>query len=142
MHDDVRDLLSRPEQRFVHDAFEWHVLPFSVGQVRAEQGLGASHLDPIAERARPEAGEHSDVDRANSDAGEHEDDRLAAGGHIDTDAVALAKTQAAQRGGGPAHVALELRVGEHGAVAVLVLTNQGRPAPIARLDVAVHAIPG
>jgi len=70
-----------------------------------------------------------------------EDNRLAARRHVDAHAVALADAQPAQPGSRPAHLVLQLRVGEHGAVAVLVLTHQGGASPFAGLHVAVHTIP-
>jgi len=141
VHDDFRYLLPGLAQGFVHDALEGHVLSFPVGQIGAEEGLGAGHLDSIAEGPRPEAREHRDVDRADPDAREHEDNRLAARRHVDAHAVALADAQPAQPGSRPAHLVLQLRVGEHGAVAVLVLTHQGGASPFAGLHVAVHTIP-
>jgi hypothetical protein len=142
VHHDVRDVLSILGQRLVHNALEGHVLSLSVGQVGAEQRLGARHLDSITESARPEAGEDRDVDGADPDAGEHEDDRLAARRHVDAEAVSLPDAQPAQRGSGPANLVLQLRVGEHGALAPLVLAHQCGTSSVASIDVAVNAIPG
>jgi hypothetical protein len=142
VHDDVRDMLAMPGHRLVDDPLEGYVLSLSEGQVGTEQRLCSGHLDSIAESARPEAREDRDVDGADPETGEHEDDRFAAGGHVDAQAVALADAQAAQRGGGAAHLVLQLRVREHCLVAAFVLAYEGGPPPVAGLDVAIEAIPG
>ena len=118
------------------------IIPFSLGPNGSPSGDTTTASTP-GSAIPPEPGLIGSMpDGANSDAGEHEDDRLAACRHVDAQAVAPADAQPAQRGSGPTHLVLQLRVGEHGAVAVLVLTRQGGPSPIAGLDVAVHAIPG
>ena len=55
-------------ESLINDALQGHRLPLSIGQIRAEQGLRARHLEAIAQGAGSEPCEDRNVDRANPDA--------------------------------------------------------------------------
>ncbi len=65
-------------------------LPFRNVTSVVEDKPGAAGADPVAERARAEAGEDDAVDRADPDRRQHRDDRLGGGRHVDRQPIALA----------------------------------------------------
>ena len=140
--DDHRLDAGRVPERLIDDAFERHVLALAIGDVAREHRLALGQADALAERPRPEAREDDQVDGSDSRAGEHHRDRFGRGCHVDPNPVAVSDPEAAQGRGDALHLLEQLRVGEHGAVAALVLVHECRvPAP-AGLDVPVEAVVG
>ena len=69
-------------------------------------------LDAVGERVRREAAEHHRMHRADARAGEHRVGRLRDHRHVDGDAVALLDVAVAQDVGHPAHLVVQLLVGD------------------------------
>jgi hypothetical protein len=128
--------------RLVHDRFQRHLAALAPGEVGTEHRRGPGQPQPLFQRSRAEPGEHHQVNGADPGAGQHHDDRFRAGRHVDPDPVPSADAQAPQRRRRPAHLLLQLPVGQRHPAAALVLTDQRRDIAPALLHVPVHGIPG
>ena len=112
------------------------------GLVLGDQHAWPGAGQPLAQRLGREAAEHDHVRRADAGAGQHRDRQLRDHAHVDPDHVALADAELAQRAGEPAHLVLELGVGDRPVLLVHRLRHEvvGDLVAVAGLDVPVEAV--
>ena len=99
-------------------------------------------LDAAGERIRREAAEHHRMDRADARAGEHGVGRLRDHRHVDGDAVALRDVAVAQDVGHPAHLVVQLLIGDLLVVLGIVAFPDDRDLVGALGQMAVDAVVG
>lgn len=111
-----------------------------VGDVGANQNLGAAVVDPLLQCAFAHAGIDHGMHRADARARLHGEYALGRKRHVDDHAVALANAQALQAVGNTADFRQRLRIGIGLDFAMLGLEGQSRAVAKAGVDVAVVAI--
>ena len=97
-------------------------------------------VDPVGQRLRGEAPEDDGERRADPGAGEHRDGQLGDHRHVDGDPVARPDAQLLERVGGPAHLALQVGVGDRPGVARLADPVVGDLVAEPALHVPVDAV--
>src|SRR5207253_9424460 len=112
----------------------------AIRDVRREQDARTGETDALAEGAGAEPGEHDEDDHADADGAEHEDDGLRRRRHVDGDAVTLSEAHRPQRGAGAFGLAMKLGVGQHPALAALVLGDERGVLAASRRDMVVDAV--
>ena len=114
--------------------------PLPVAAVGGDDHLGLGVVHPVDDRVGREAAEDHRVRRADAGAGQHRHRQLGDHRHVDGDPVALGHAEARQRVGEPAHLVVEVGVGDRAGVARLALPVVGDLVAPAGLDVAVEAV--
>ena len=142
MHDDMFHGARVITQGGVDDPLERDVLALAIGQVGGNHDLRPTRPDPVAKGARPEPGEHHDVDRPDAQDGEHRRDRLDRRRHVDRDAVAPTNAERPQGGRNPADLGEQLGVGQGASATALVRRDQGDLVREPGLDLVVERGPG
>jgi hypothetical protein len=91
--------------------------------VGGDDELRADILDPVAQCLGGEAAEHDAVRRADPRAREHRDRQLRDHRHVQRYAISLADAERGERVREPAHLGVQLSVGERALVAGLALPD-------------------
>ena len=123
-HDDVLDAVGAT-QGLVHGRLERVGRAFAVAAVGSDDELRPHVVDAVSQRLGGEPAEHDGVGRADARAGEHRDGELGNHRHVEGDPIALLHTETLEHVREPAHLAVELPVGEHPGVAGLALPDDG-----------------
>ena len=110
-HDDVIDAADLGDGG-IGVGLERHLAAAAQAFVGGDDDVRLAVLDAAGERIRREAAEHHRMDRADARAGEHRVGRLRDHRHVDGDAVALLDVAVAQDVGHPAHLVVQLLVGD------------------------------
>ena len=143
-HHHVVDV-ARALQRRVDGLLERIGSAAPVSAVGGDDELGADVLDPVAQRLGGEPAEHHAVWRADPRAREHRDRQLGDHRHVERHAVALLDAERRERIGEPAHLGVELAVGERAHVARLALPDDrglGAAPGVLALEMPVEAVVG
>ena len=119
------------------------VLALAVGDVGRQHEARAARPDPVAQRARPEAGEDDAVDRPDPDASpaSRRSPRPRSACRSSTRSP-LPIPRPRSAGGDPLDLGEQLGVGERAPPAALVQRDQGRRVASTRRDVAIERIRG
>ncbi len=104
--------------------------------------LAGRVVHTVDDRVRREATEDARVGRADPRAGEHGDRQLGDHRHVDADPVAALDAEGAQHVGEPAHLVVQLGVGDRAGVAGLALPVVGDLVAEPGVEVAVEAVVG
>jgi hypothetical protein len=139
-HDEDRLHARAAAERLVDGGLERQHLAAAVAAVGRDDDLGRGVDDPVGEGVGREAPEDDGVHRADPRAGEHGDDRLRDERHVDGDAIALHDPMVPECVREAAHVAEEVGVGDHAAVAGLPLPEQRDLVAEAALHLAVQGV--
>src|SRR5581483_187315 len=118
---DDEDLLDRRRlgHRGIGHLLQRHHAAGPPGAVTGDENLGLGVEDAVPQRVRREAAEDDRVGRSEPGAGQHGDHELGHHPHVDGDPVALLDPERRQGVGRPAHLLVELPVGDRAGVAWL-----------------------
>lgn len=142
-HDHVVDAVGRKAlDRRVDIGLQRHLAAAAQALVGGDDELRVAALDAAGQRIRREAAEHHRVDRAEPGAGQHGVGGFRDHRQVDGDPVALGDAAVAQDVGHPAHLRMQLAVGDMARFRRIVALPDDRDLVAAGLEVAVDAIVG
>ena len=126
--------------RLVHHALERNDLSPAIAAVGGDDHSGLRVVDAVAYRLRREPAEDDRVDRADPGAREHRDDRLGQHRQIDRHPIALLHAESLERVGAATHLAREVPVGEHPAIARLSLPDERGLVAVGPGEMTIEAV--